>query len=295
MTQPINTEQIILVTGATGNQGGVVARHLLQRGFKVRALVRDQNKPAAQALQQAGAELVTGDLNDRTSLDRALQGVYGIFSVQVFSDGLDAEIRQGKLVADAASSTGIEHFVYSSVGSAERNTGIPHFDSKFQVEEYIRSLSLPYTILRPVFFFFNYNGMRPMVEQGTLFQPLSPETKLQQLSEEDYGAMVAEVFERPADFMHREIELASVEMSMPEIAAAFSRVLGKPVNYQQVPFEAFEQQAGEEVTIMYRWFENVGYSANFAELKRDFPALTNFEAYLRDRGWAKSAENRSDG
>ncbi len=107
--------------------------------------------------------------------------------------------------------------------------------------------------------------------------------------------MVAEVFERPADFMHREIELASVEMSMPEIAAAFSRVLGKPVNYQQVPFKAFEQQAGEEVTIMYRWFENVGYSANFAELKRDFPALTNFEAYLRDRGWAKSAENRSDG
>ena len=295
MTQPINTEQIILVTGATGNQGGVVTRHLLQRGFKVRALVRDQNKPAAQALQQAGAELVTGDLNDRTSLDRALQGVYGIFSVQVFSDGLDAEIRQGKLVADAASSAGIEHFVYSSVGSAERNTGIPHFDSKFQVEEYIRSLSLPYTILRPVFFFFNYNGMRPMVEQGTLFQPLSPETKLQQLSEEDYGAMVAEVFERPADFMHREIELASVEMSMPEIAAAFSRVLGKPVNYQQVPFKAFEQQAGEEVTIMYRWFENVGYSANFAELKRDFPALTNFEAYLRDRGWAKSAENRSDG
>ena len=200
MTQPINTEQIILVTGATGNQDGAVARHLLQRGrFKVRALVRDQNKPAAQALQQAGAELVTGDLNDRTSLDRALQGVYGIFSVQVFSDGLDAEIRQGKLVADAASSAGIEHFLYSSVGSAERNTGIPHFDSKFQVEEYIRSLSLPYTILRPVFFFFNYNGMRSMVEQGTLFQPLSPETKLQQLSEEDYGAMVAEVFERPAN------------------------------------------------------------------------------------------------
>ena len=295
MTQPINAERIILVTGATGNQGGVVTRHLLQRGFKVRALVRDQNKPAAQALQQAGAELVTGDLNDRTSLDRALQGVYGIFSVQVFSDGLDAEIRQGKLVADAASSAGIEHFLYSSVGSAERNTGIPHFDSKFQVEEYIRSIGLPYTILRPVFFFYNYNGMRPMIEQGTLPQPLSPETKLQQLSEEDYGAMVAEVFERPADFMNREIELASVEMTLLEIAAAFSRVLGKPVTYQQIPFEAFEQQAGEEVTIMYRWFENVGYSANFAELKRDFPALTNFEGYLRDRGWAKSAENRSDG
>ncbi|MBN3906185.1 MAG: NmrA/HSCARG family protein [Nostoc sp. NMS1] len=294
MTQPINAERIILVTGATGNQGGTVARHLLQRGkFKVRAMVRDQNKPAAQALQQAGAELVQGDFSDRTSLDRAVQGVYGVFSMQDFREGAEVEIRYGRALADAANAAGIEHFVYSSVGSAERNTGIPHFDSKFQVEEYIRSLSLPYTILRPVFFFYNYKMMRSTVEAGTLPQPLHPDTKLQQLSEEDYGAMVAEVFDRPSDFMKREIEVASVDMTMTEIAAAFSRVLGKPVNYQQIPFEAFEQQAGEEVTIMYRWFENVGYIADLAQLKRDFPAPINFESYLRDHGWAKPAESAS--
>ena len=284
MTQPINAERIILVTGATGNQGGAVARNLLQRGkFKVRAMVRDRNKPAAQALQQAGAELVQADFNDLASLDRALQGVYGVFSMQDFREGAEVEIRHGQALADAASSSGIEHFVYSSVGSAERNTGIPHFDSKFQVEEYIRSIELPHTILRPVFFFYNYNGMLPTIKNGTLPQPLSPDTKLQQLSEEDYGKMVAEVFERPADFANRAIEVASVEMTMPEIAAAFSHVLGKPVNYQQIPFEAFEQQAGEEVTIMFRWFENVGYTADFAQLKRDFPAPTDFESYLRDR------------
>jgi uncharacterized protein YbjT (DUF2867 family) len=140
---------------------------------------------------------------------------------------------------------------------------------------------------------YNYNGMRSMVEQGTLFQPLSPDTKLQQLSEEDYGKMVAEAFERPADFMNRAIEVASVEMTIPEIAAAFSHVLGKPVNYQQIPFEAFQQQAGEEVTIMFRWFENVGYTADFAQLKRDFTALSDFESYLRDRGWARSVESAS--
>ncbi|MBW4425300.1 MAG: NmrA/HSCARG family protein [Nostoc desertorum CM1-VF14] len=294
MPQSINAERLILVTGATGNQGSAIARHLLQRGnFKVRALVRDPNKPASLALQQAGAELVVGDLNDRASLDRALQGAYGVFSLQIFQDGLETEIRQGKAVADAASSAGIQHLVYSSVGSAERNTGVPHFDSKFQVEEYIRALAkplpgrneLPYTILRPVFFFYNYNMMRPMVETGTLFQPLSPETKLQQLSEEDYGEMVADVFDRPADFMNREIELASVDMTMPEITAAFSRVLGKTVEYQQIPFEAFEQQIGEELTIMYRWFENVGYAADLAQLKRDFPAPTDFESYLRDHNW----------
>jgi uncharacterized protein YbjT (DUF2867 family) len=289
-----NSTRTILVTGATGNQGGAIARHLLQRGkFKVRAMVRDENKPAAIALKQLGAELVKADFNDRASLDHALQGAYGVFSIQDFRDGAEVEIRQGKALADAAKAAGIQHFVYSSVGSAERNTGIPHFDSKFQVEEYIRSISLPYTILRPVFFMYNYNGMRSMVEQGTLFQPLSPDTKLQQLSEEDYGKMVAETFERPADFMNRAIEVASVEMTMPEIAAAFSHVLGKPVNYQQIPFEAFQQQAGEEVTIMFRWFENVGYTADFAQLKRDFTALSDFESYLRDRGWAGSVESAS--
>jgi uncharacterized protein YbjT (DUF2867 family) len=274
--------QTILVTGATGNQGGAVARHLLQAGqFKVRAMVRDQNKPAAQTLKQAGAELIKGDFADRASLDRALQGAYGVFSIQDFKGGTAVEISQGKALADAAKASGIEHFVYSSVGSAERSTGIPHFDSKFQVEEYIRSLGLPHTILRPVFFFYNYNGMLPMVKNGTLLQPLSPDTKLQQLSEEDYGKMVAEVFERPTDFANRAIEVASIEMTMSEVAAAFSHVLGKKVEYQQIPFEAFEQQAGEEVTIMYRWFENVGYSANFAQLQREFSTPTDFESYLR--------------
>jgi uncharacterized protein YbjT (DUF2867 family) len=278
-----NSNQTILVTGATGNQGGSIARHLLQRGkFKVRAMVRDENKPAAIALKQLGAELIKGDFNDRASLDRAVQGVYGVFSIQDFRDGVEVEIQQGKALADAAKAADVQHFVYSSVGSAERNTGIPHFDSKFQVEEYIHSIGLPHTIMRPVFFFYNYKGMLPTIENGTLPQPLSPDTKLQQLSEEDYGKMVAEVFERPADFANRAIEVASVEMTMPEIAAAFSHVLGKKVEYQQIPFEAFEQQAGEEVTIMFRWFENVGYTADFAQLKRDFPAPTDFETYLRD-------------
>jgi uncharacterized protein YbjT (DUF2867 family) len=285
-----NPKQTILVTGATGNQGGAVARHLLQRRqFMVRAFVRDKNKLAAQALKQSGAELVEGDLNDRASIDRALQGITGVFSVQGFTDGQDVEIRQGEALAAAAKAMGIKHFVYSSVGGAERKTGIPHFDSKFQIEEYVRAIGLPYTIMRPVFFFFNYNMMRPMIENGALRQPLSPHTKLQQLSEEDYGIMVAEVFERPADFLNREKQVASVNMTMTEIAASFSRVMGKTVSFQQIPFETFEQQAGKEVTTMYRWFERVGYDADLAELKRDFPEPTDFESYLRYHGWAKPA------
>ncbi|MBW4698315.1 MAG: NmrA/HSCARG family protein [Aphanocapsa lilacina HA4352-LM1] len=291
-----DSSSTILVTGATGNQGGAVARHLLSRAkFKVRALVRDPNKPAAQSLRQAGAELVEGDFSDRASLGRALQGISGVFSVQDFQDGLETEITQGKMLVDAAKAAGVQHFVYSSVGSAERNTGIPHFDSKFQVEEYIRASDLPYTILRPVFFFYNYNSMRPMIENETLPQPLSPTTKLQQLCEEDYGEMVAAVFERPAEFLSRAIEVASVEMTMPEIAAAFNHVLGKNIEYKPIPFEAFQQQAGEEMTIMYRWFEDVGYAADLAELKRVFFEPTDFESYLRDHGWTEPAEGAHAG
>jgi uncharacterized protein YbjT (DUF2867 family) len=223
-----------------------------------------------------------------------LQGKYGVFSVQGVSDGIEAEIREGKALADAAKATGIQHFVYSSVGSAERKTGVPHFDSKFQIEEHIRTIGLPYTILRPVFFFFNYNAMRSVIESGTLPQPLNPDTKLQQLSEEDYGEMVAEVFDRPTDFANRALEVASVEMTMPEMAAAFSHVLGRNVTYKQITFAEFEQQAGEEVTIMYRWFEQDGYAANLGQLKHEFHNLTNFESYLHDRGWGKPMESNPD-
>lgn len=286
------SNQTILVIGATGNQGGAVARHLLERGkFAVRALVLDENKPAAQALKQAGAELFKGDLNDRASLDRALEGVFGVFSVQGVQDGLEVEMRQGKTVADAAKAANVKHFVYSSVGGAERKSGVEHFDSKFQIEEHVRAGGLPYTILRPVFFLYNYNRLRPMIEEGTLAYPLDPDVKLQQLSEEDYGKITADVFERRTEFLNREIEIASFELTMTETAVAFSRATGKKVEYRQIPFEAFEQKAGRDTTAMFRWFENGGYAANLPELKREFFAPTDLESYLREHGWAKLTES----
>ena len=128
MTQPTNAGQIILVTGATGNQGGAIAHQLLQRGkFKVRAMVRDQNKPAAQALQQAGAELVQADFNDRASLDLALQGVYGVFSIQDFKDGVETEIRQGSAIADAAKSGGHPTFCLQLGWQCRTQYGHPTF------------------------------------------------------------------------------------------------------------------------------------------------------------------------
>ena len=162
-------ERAILVTGATGQQGGAVVRHLRTQGFAVRALTRDGQSPAARALAAEGVEVVQGDLDDRASLDRALAGAYGVYSVQNFAlTGVEGEVRQGTTLADAAKATGIQHFVYSSVGSADRQTGIPHFESKFRIEEHIRAIDLPHTILRPVFFMENFGYARDAILGGTL-------------------------------------------------------------------------------------------------------------------------------
>ena len=171
-----NSDKLIVVTGATGQQGGATARHLLAQGWRVRAFVRDPIKPAAQELAAKGAELVQGDLDDRASLDRALSGAYGAFSVQTFMgpEGPIGEARQGMVLADAAKAAGIQHLVYTSVGGAERKSGLPHFESKWQIEEHIRSLGLPATILRPVFFMENLRSPWMGPRDGVLAVALRP-------------------------------------------------------------------------------------------------------------------------
>src|SRR5512141_1016185 len=163
-------DKVIAVTGATGQQGGAVARKLLADGWKVRALTRDVDKPAAQELASLGAEIFAGDMEKRAELDAAFQGAYGIFSVQNFwlpNVGFEGEIRQGKNVADAAKAAGIQHLVYSSVGAAHRGMGQKHFESKWIIEQYLHSLELPYTILRPAAFFENFNWERAAILNGT--------------------------------------------------------------------------------------------------------------------------------
>jgi len=263
-----------------------VARKLLERGFAVRALTRDTKKPAAKELAGIGAEVVEGDLDDRASIERALEGVRGVFSVQQFAEtGVEGEVRQGKALADAAKETGVEHFVYSSVGSAHKETGIPHFDSKWEVEEHARGIGLPCTVLRPVFFMQNWEWMREPILGGALPQPLDPEKPLQNVAVEDIGAFAALAFENPDQWIGREVDLAGDEMTMTDIAGAFSRVTGREVSYVQTPWDQFEEQMGEEFAVMYRWFDDVGYEADIGALRSEHPGLTSLEDYLRGHGW----------
>ncbi len=281
-----NAERLVLVSGSTGNQGGAVARALLERGFPVRALTRDPEKPEAQALTERGTEVVQGDLEDRTSIDQALEGVYGVFSVQNFWEvGYDREVQQGTTLADAAKAAGVQHVVYSSVGSAYRGTGISHFDSKWEIEKHVRQNELPYTILRPVFFMQNWEMMRDQILDGTLAQPLDPDKLLQQLNVEDLGAFAAMAFENPDGWIGREVDLAGDELTMPEAAEAFSLVTGREVSYYQVPWDQFREQMGEEYAVMYEWFNDVGYEADILALRSEYPELTTLEQYLRGHGW----------
>jgi uncharacterized protein YbjT (DUF2867 family) len=277
----------VLVVGSTGQQGGATARSLLKRGFAVRALTRDPEKPEARELAGRGAELARGDLDDRSSVEGALEGVHGVFSVQNFWEtGYEREIEQGKRLVDAAKDAGVEHFVYSSVGSAHWETGIAHFDSKAKVEDYLRGSGMPYTILRPVYFMQNWEMFgRDQILGGTLAQPLDPDRPLQMLDAEDIGVFAAMAFENPEGWIGREVDLAGDEMTMPEVAATFSRVIGREVGYYQVPWDQFEEAAGEEAAVMYRWFNDHGYEADIAALREEHPGLVTFERYLRTHGW----------
>ena len=191
---------VILVTGATGQQGGAVARELLAKGHKVRAMTRQPDGEAARALKKLGAEVVSGDLNDAASFERALAGAWGVFAVQnTWEAGVELEETQGKRIAEVARKQNVQHFVYASVASAHRKTGIPHFENKWRVEEKVRRLGFPsHTILRPVFFMENLASpsFLPAIQEGKLAIGIKPTTVLQMIAVQDIGKYGARAFER---------------------------------------------------------------------------------------------------
>jgi uncharacterized protein YbjT (DUF2867 family) len=274
----------ILVLGGTGRQGGATARELLRRGRSVHALVRDPQAPRAQALAAAGAVLVRGDLDDPESLRAAVKGVHGVFSVQTFRapGGVDGEERQGRAVADAAAEAGVAHFVYSSVGGAERDSGIPHFESKWNVEQHIGKLGLPATVLRPAMFYDILGDVPPRPRDGGLVLGmwLRPHVPVQVIAVEDIGAFAADAFAEPGDWIGRKLEIASDELTGPQMAAAFERVAGVPTRYERQSFERL-RTARPDLAAMFDWLDGEGYRADMAELRRLRPNLTGLETWLR--------------
>ena len=280
--------KLIAVNGATGQQGGVITRKLLADGWKIRALTRDPNKPAAQELASLGAEVVPGDMENRAELDAAFEGAYGVFSVQNFwlpGVGFEGEIRQGKNVADAAKAAGVQHLVYSSVGAAHRGMGQKHFESKWMIEQHIHSLDIPYTILRPAAFFDNFNWERASILNGIFnAMGLRPEKEHQMIAAEDIGAFVAFAFAKPEEYLGKTIELAGDELTESQIAETFARVIGRPVKLTRPP-GGNSRRTDEEMEAMFNFFNGEAYNANIPALRKLHPDLLTLEQYLRKNGW----------
>jgi uncharacterized protein YbjT (DUF2867 family) len=282
----------VLVTGATGLQGGATARALLARGWDVRALVRTTDSPPAQRLEQEGVTLVQGDLGDPASLTRAMDGVYGVFSVQNFVPvGPGGEIWQGRTVADAARAARVEHVVYSSVGGAERETGIPHFDSKRAIERYLERSGLRTTMLRPTFFMDNFLAHPPTVEDGAtvIRLALKPHTRVQLIAVDDIGAFAADAFEQPGRYAGQAVELAGDELTATELAAAFGVAAGLPGRFEELPLQAVASHPyipfASDIALMFDWFQRAGYQADISDLRTRRPDLLDVPQWLLRVGW----------
>lgn len=237
----------VLVTGATGRQGGAVARALLAADVPVRALVRDPRSPRAKAAEALGVELVTGDLADRSSLDPVCADVRAVFSVQMppmDETGVDfaGELAQATNLIEAARAAGVPQFVQSSTSGVGRHTETPgwaegrwaamagYFDTKQAILEKVRGAGFArWTVIKPAFFMDNLPQLAPHGPEGGLATVLLPDTTLALVATEDIGAAAAHAIQEPDRFHEVELELAGELLTMEEIARTLSTAWGVPV------------------------------------------------------------------
>ena len=266
-------KSIILVTGATGQQGGATARELLGRGHRVRAMTRKPEGEKARDLAVSGAEVVQGDLDDPASVERALAGAWGAFAVQnTWEAGVEREEEQGKRFAELAKKAGVQHFVYSSVGSAHRRTGIPHFENKWRVEETVRRAGFPsYSIVRPVFFMENFASpwFLPALKEGKLAIGIRPDTVLQMIAVRDIGKYTLRAFERPDEINRADVDIAGDQHTMPETAAILGKAMGRDVQFVRTPIEEVRKWS-PDYAAMLEWFDRVGYDADIPGNEKRF-------------------------
>lgn len=251
-----DSRRIIVVTGATGRQGSAVARALLQDGWHVRALTRNPNSKKAQALAAEGAEVVQGNMEDPKSLQNAFRGAYGVFSVQnPMISGIESEVRQGKLVADAAKEANVRHLVYASTGIGEP-TGIGSWDSKLEVEAHMKAQGIPLTILRPMGFMelMTDKGYYPQVSTWYLMPKLMGASRpIGWMSVSDIGTIAAKGFALPEQYIGRDIRLASDVKSIEECRAIYREVMGREPSSFPMPVWLFKRFVGDDLTTMWAW------------------------------------------
>jgi uncharacterized protein YbjT (DUF2867 family) len=271
----------VVVLGATGQQGGAVARALAAAGgWRLRTISRTPDSETARTLTRQGIEVVPANLDDPESLQGVFKGAHGIFSVQGTDKGSEVETRRGIAVADAALAAGIAHFVYASVGGADRSSGVPHFESKWHVESHIRRIGLPATIVRPTFFMDNFVSIPARFVLVALMRSYFPPGRtLQMIAVEDIGAWAARAFAQPSVFIGTATEIAGDELTREAIVAALRShrwCAGSPVGVPRVALQLLPDDALK----MFEWFAWAGYRADIPALRREQPELLTFDRWL---------------
>ena len=278
---------VVVVAGATGNQGGAVVKELVERGHEVRAVTRTTDSAKARELANAGVTLVRASLEDTAALTKALEGATSLFAMTTpFGGGIQAERRQGISAANAAKAAGV-NLVFTSVGSANRQTGVPHFESKYEVEKHIADIGVRATVLAPVYFMENLHYGKEQLAKGIYAAPLPPTRRLAQVAVADIGAVAVRLLEDPARFAGKRFDLAGDELTGNDVIAVLSRVTRRPFTYFQVPLDVFRQRMGEDQAKMAEWFDRVGFKADRAALRREFPdvAFHDFESWAKAQDW----------
>lgn len=276
-------DEPIAVVGATGEQGGAVARTLLERGTPVRAIARDPTSERARALAEAGAQVVAADLTDESSLRAGFDGASAVFAMAspTPDGGVEAEARHGKTIARAAAAVAVPHVVYSSVGGVDRDSGIPHFDSKLEIEQTLLELSVPCTFIRPVFFMDNFvRFMAPTEDDGTLVVrlPMPGDVALQMIAVVDVAAVSVVALLKPGRISDGAIEIAGDELTGEQVAAKFGELRGLPARFEQVPTTTLD----DDNKAMFEWFANPpAYQADIDATRELDPQVLTFAQWLK--------------
>ncbi len=289
----MSNKKTILVTGATGAQGGSVARHLLRSGlFSVRALTRNPDSAKALALRQAGAEVLKGDLDDLRSLQVAVDGCYGVFGVTSYWEHFDHELQHGRNLIITVRTSDVEHFVFSSLPHAKRLTHgaleVPHFDMKGELEEHARQVKPGSTFVHVAFYFENFLTFFPLQDRGHgTFGFAFPQgdTPLAGVAVDDIGGVVAAIFQRPDQFRDKTVGVVGDDLPPKTYAETMSRVLGRKVIYEYIPrsvFASFGFPGADDLANMFEF--NRLYipnrQADLTESRSLYPAMQTFATWM---------------
>lgn len=262
----------VLVAGATGLQGGAVARALLDREVPVRGLTRTPESEAAGALAELGAQVVVGDFEDPDSLASAAHGADAVFVMGTpFGTDPETETRQSTTLIDAAQTAGVAHIVYSSVASALEHTHIPHFESKAAVERYLTGLDEPHTVIAPAAFLTDLE--QDAIKAGRIPSFIPADVELQQIAIADLGAFASLVLTQPGRFAGKRIEVASLQASTAQVATELGQRLGYSITVDELPLEIIREQGGDDMARMVEFFTAGGYSIDIPALHAAYPEI----------------------